>query len=117
MKLLADENFPPLLISHLQRRRHNIIRIQRSAKSISDISIREKAKRENRTVITFDRNFLDVKALVLVNTMFFDFPNVFPEEIVPYLDKIIKEISRLKKKKKPFIATYSKKGLKVILPT
>ena len=115
MKLLADENFPPSLISELQKKRHNVRRIQRAAKGISDLKVREIAVKENRIIITFDGDFLRTESSFgLVSTMLFDFPNVEPKEVIPYLDLIIKTISQLKKKKKPFIARYSKLGLEIL---
>lgn len=51
---------------------------------------------------------LEVSAMVL------DFPNLKPEESLPYMDEIIDAISILKRKKKPFTACYSKNGLEII---
>lgn len=115
MKLLADENFPPSLISYLQKKRHNVKRIQRSAKGISDVNVYEKAAQENRIIITFDKDFLTRKQNP-VSVMIFDFPDMVPDEILPYLDMIIQVISSLKRRKKNFIAVYSKKGLEMITP-
>lgn len=115
MKLLADENFPPSLISYLQKNHHDVKRVQRATKGISDINIREKAKHENRIIITFDKDFLVTNEIeVPTNTMVLDFPRVKPEEIVPFLDAIVQTIKQLKRKKKPFVAVYSKKGLELI---
>ncbi len=115
MKLLADENFPPSLISYLQKLRHHVKRIQRSARGISDISVRGRAFGENRTVITFDKDFLKSEGeKSQVGVMVLDFPGFKPEEIKPYIEVIIQAIIVLKKKKKPFVAIYSKAGLEVI---
>ncbi len=116
MKLLADENFPSSLVSYLQRKRHNLKRIQRSAKGISDIRVREIAQKENRIIITFDQDFLTKNDPgININVMLFKFPNLKPEEIILYMDKIIQAISDLKKRKKSFLATYSKAGLEEVL--
>lgn len=77
MKLLADENFPPTLISYLQKKRHDVKRIQRSAKGISDTKVREIAKKENRIIITFDKDLLN-EGILTVSIMLFDFPNMKP---------------------------------------
>lgn len=115
MKLLADENFPPSLVSYLQKKQHNVTRIQRSTKGTSDIRVREIAQKENRIIITFDQDFL-TKDGSEINTsvMLFKFPNLKPEEITPFMEKIIQAISDLKRKKKPFVATYSKDGLEIL---
>lgn len=114
MKLLADENFPPTLISYLQRKRHDIKRIQRTAKGTVDLSVSEQALKENRIIITFDKDFLKSEPQAEdVRVMIFDFPNMTPEEIIPYLDDATAVISRLRKKKKPFTVIYSKNGVEV----
>lgn len=118
MKFLADENFPPTLISYLQKKRHDVKRIQRSASGISDMNVRERAVKENRIIFTFDKGFLKTREKVeLINTMVFDFPNLTPEEILPFMDSAIEEINKLKRKKKPFSAVYSNKGLQLYDPT
>ncbi len=113
MKLLADENFPPSLISYLQKKRHDIKRIQRSARGVSDSSIYERAVKENRIIITFDKDFTVKKNLVSVSVMIFEFPDAKPEEILLYLDVIIQTLTDLKRRKRHFIALYSKNGLEL----
>lgn len=114
MKLLADENFPPTLISYLQRKRHNVKRIQRSMSGVADSTVREKALLGKRIIISFDKDYLkSVEGKEDVSVMVLDFPRLKPEEIIPYMDSIIDTISSLKKKKKPFSAIYSKKSLEI----
>lgn len=114
MKLLADENFPPSLISYLQKKRHDIKRIQRSLRGIPDIKVYERAVKENRIIITFDKDFLTKsEERVLGSVMIFEFPDAKPEEILPYLDVIIQTITDLKRRKKHFVAVYSKNGLEL----
>lgn len=115
MKLLADENFPPSLVSYFQKKRHDIKRIQRSSRGVSDATVREKALLEKRIVISFDKDYLKSvdkpkKASVIV----LDFPNTKPYGIIPHMDKIINAIVTLKRKKKSFVACYSKVGLEII---
>lgn len=115
MKLLADENFPPSLIAVLQKKRHDVKRIQRAARGISDIVVRLKAFKENRTIITFDRDFLKTKhGEEAVSIMLFSFPQFTPEEIMPFLNGALDEIKKFKKKKKPFTAIYSEEGATLI---
>lgn len=115
MKLLADENFPPTLISYLQKKRHDVKRIQRSVKGTSDISVREKAVKERRVIITFDKDFLKTEGKErLFSVIIFDFPNMQPVDILPYLDATIKAISNLKKRKRYFTAVYSVAGLELL---
>lgn len=115
MKLLADENFPPSLVSYLQKNRHDVKRIQRSLRGVSDLAVREKALTEKRIIISFDKDYLkSVKDEEKVSVMVLDFPKFKPEEIIPYLDKVSNTLGHLKRKKKPFTAIYSKDGVEMI---
>lgn len=115
MKLLADENFPPTLVSYLQKKRHNIKRIQRSSKGTSDISVREKATKEKRIILSFDKDFLKKEGEEKsFSVIVFDFPYMKPNDIQPYMDKSISAIAQLKKKKKYFVAAYSVAGLELL---
>jgi predicted nuclease of predicted toxin-antitoxin system len=112
MKLLADENFPSPLVSPLQKKRHDVKRILRTAKSASDLGVIELAKKENRIILTFDKDFLE-KSNLPVSVMVFDFHSGSLEKIASYLNEVISSINALKKKKNPFIAKYSEDGLEV----
>ncbi len=112
MKLLIDENFPQPLASYLQKKRLNIKRIQKFARSVTDKKVQELALKENRVIITFDKDFHS-KSQKEVNVMIINFPNSNFEQISPFLDEIITAIKVLKRKKKPFVATYSKTGLEL----
>ena len=114
MKLVADENFPPTLISYLQKKHHDVKRINRSAKGTSDISVGEKAIKENRVIITFDKDFLKKNNKKSFSVVIFDFPYTKPVDIIPYMDDLIPGITNLKKRKKYFTATYSMDGLELI---
>jgi predicted nuclease of predicted toxin-antitoxin system len=88
VKLLADENFPPSLIAILQKKRHDVKRIQRTTRGISDMSLRLQASKENRTIITFDRDFLKAKhGEEAVSVMLFSFPDFKRTE-----EKILKSL-------------------------
>lgn len=115
MKLLADENFPPTLVSYLQKKGNDVKRIQRSMHGVSDSAVREKAQLEKRIIISFDKDYLkSVEGEKDVSVMVLDFPRFKPEEIVPFMDEIINAIGKLKRKKKLFVACYSEAGLEII---
>lgn len=114
MKLVADENFPPTLISYLQKKHHNVKRIQRSTRGISDSAVREKAIKEKRIILSFDKDFLKKDDEKLFSVVVFDFPYTKPDDIIPYMDDFISEITHLKKRKKYFTATYSVEGLELL---
>ncbi len=115
MKLLADEDFPPTLISYLQKKRHDVKRVQRSTKGVSDTSVSEKAVKENRIILSFDKDFIKgQKDKKLFNVVVFNFPYTKPADITPYLDNVISEITNLKKRKHSFTAIYSVVGMKLV---
>lgn len=115
MKLVADENFPPTLISYLQKKHHDVKRIQRSTKGTSDISVRQKAAKENRVIITFDKDFLKTEEDSRVfSVVIFDFPYTKPVGIIPYMDSAIKSISETNRRKRYFTAVYSSAGLELL---
>lgn len=116
MKLLADENFPPTLISFIQKEHHDVKRIQRSTKGILDMTIREKAAKENRIVLTFDKDFLKTeKYKRKFSAVVFNFPYAKPVDIIPFMDHAIKSIETTKKRKKYFTAIYSVEGLDFLI--
>ncbi len=57
MKLLADENFPYKSIHYLKQKGHDILSIGMDNPGISDSDIMAIAIRDERTIITFDRDY------------------------------------------------------------
>ena len=57
IKLLADENFPIASIEILENEKYDVLSISRSHSGISDIEIIKIANREQRLILTFDRDF------------------------------------------------------------
>ncbi len=115
MKLVADEDFPPTLISYLQKKNHDIKRIQRSLQGISDKSVIEKAIKEKRVILSFDKDFLKIRGKDnSFSVVVFDFPYMKPADILPYMENATSEISNLKRRKKYFTAIYSATGLKLL---
>ncbi len=113
MKLVADENFPPTLISYLQKKHHDVKRIQRSAKGTSDNAVVEKAITENRIILSFDKDFLKKGNKKLFSVVVFDFPYTKPVDIISYMDNAMSKIAGLKRRKKHFTATYSVNGITI----
>lgn len=114
MKLLADEDFPPTLVSFFQKKHHNVKRIQRSTRGVSDTSVEEKAIRENRIIVTFDKDFLKKRLKQdIFSVIVFDFPYLKPTTILPYMNNAVESIIKLKRRKKYFTARYSSAGLEL----
>lgn len=57
MRLLANENFPADAVEALRARGHDVVWIRTDAPGSSDVAILERAQRENRILITFDKDF------------------------------------------------------------
>lgn len=57
MKLLANENFPIASIDFLQKAGFDIKAIRFVARGISDEEVLRMAINENRTILTFDRDY------------------------------------------------------------
>ena len=57
MRILANENFPGDAVIALRQRGHDVAWVRTDVPSSSDIAILERAQRENRIIVTFDKDF------------------------------------------------------------
>jgi len=57
MKLLADENIPSSVIRALVNGGYDIVWIRTEAPGISDVDVMRYACRENRIILTYDKDF------------------------------------------------------------
>ncbi len=57
MRILANENFPGDAVTALRQQGHDVAWVRIDAPGSSDIEILERAQRENRIVLTFDKDF------------------------------------------------------------
>ena len=55
MRLLADENFPRLVVQELRSRGHDLVWISEETPGISDREVLARATTEGRILITFDK--------------------------------------------------------------
>lgn len=60
MRFLADENVDRPVVEKLRSKDVDVLSVDEEEKGISDREVLEKAVRENRVLITFDRDFSDV---------------------------------------------------------
>lgn len=56
-RLLADENVPGAVVAALQQQRHDVAWIHEDAPGSPDPAVLERAQREGRVVVTFDKDF------------------------------------------------------------
>ena len=57
MKFLADENIPLEVVHGLESRKINIVALSDVKPRVSDEELMQYAKKEKRTIITFDKDF------------------------------------------------------------
>lgn len=57
MLILANKNFPGDAVTALRQHGHDVAWIRTDSPGASDVKILERAQRENRVVITFDKDF------------------------------------------------------------
>ncbi len=57
MRLLANENFPGAAVDALRARGHDVAWMRTDAPGSNDIHVLDRAQRENRLVVTFDKDF------------------------------------------------------------
>lgn len=57
MRLLANENFPGDAVLALRQHGHDVAWIRTDSPGISDVEVLDRAQRENRIVVTFDKDF------------------------------------------------------------
>jgi predicted nuclease of predicted toxin-antitoxin system len=57
MRFLANENFPADAVSALRDQEHDVAWIRTDSPGISDSEVLDRAQREDRILITFDKDF------------------------------------------------------------
>ncbi len=57
MRLLANENFPGDAVTALRQHGHDVVWVRTDAPGSRDMEILERAQREDRIVLTFDKDF------------------------------------------------------------
>jgi predicted nuclease of predicted toxin-antitoxin system len=57
MRFLADENFPARLVAGLSRSGHDVAWVPATAPGLPDLDVLSWATRDERTLLTFDKDF------------------------------------------------------------
>ena len=60
MRILADENIDPFLVNWLRTQGHDVSSVRESARGAPDPNVLDGATRENRVLLTADKDFGDV---------------------------------------------------------
>lgn len=57
LRLLANENIPGEVVTELRRRGHDVAWIRTDCPGLADAAVLERARREGRLLVTFDKDF------------------------------------------------------------
>lgn len=98
MYFLADENYPLDAVRRLREAGHDVAAIVRDSSGASDEEILERAAREGRVILTFDRDYGRLlyeespqESLVPVGIVYFRFDPSPPEEPADYLLALLEQ--------------------------
>ncbi len=113
MKFLADEDFPRTIARSINKLGYSVFTVQGlGINKSSDEVVGKTAFKGKRTVLTFDKDFLE-KKISDSTVVVFDFPEISNEEIINLLEKFLEDLSKLKAPKSK-ILRFSKNGLEVV---
>jgi predicted nuclease of predicted toxin-antitoxin system len=93
MKFLADMGISPHTVAYLKDHGHDAVHLhEQNLDRLPDTAIFEKARRENRTILTHDLDFGELVAAsgaTLPSIIVFRLRNMHPEKVNHYLRSII----------------------------
>jgi predicted nuclease of predicted toxin-antitoxin system len=93
MRFLADENFPGAAVAALVAAGHDVAWVRNAAPGMSDPDVLAWATRDERTLLTFDKDFGELaRASALPSTcgvVLFRMPMPSPGSIGPHLSKVL----------------------------
>ena len=95
MRLLADENFPRLVIQVLQRLGHDVLWARTDCQGIKDIALLERAEADGRLLLTLDKDFWQLALRRRVplrrsGVILFRVHPAIPERLEPVVDAALK---------------------------
>lgn len=95
MDFLANENFPLFSIKLLKNAGHNVASVIEETPGAKDLDILKRACRENRIVLTFDRDYGELiyrhRSFIPGGVVYFRFDPSTPEEPAKILSNILKQ--------------------------
>lgn len=115
MKFLSDENLPRSILRYLRSQGHNVKDIQEEGlRGLPDEQIVEIASREERIIITYDKDFIafqqDIRGF---SAILLRFPRVPPRDVIPYLEALLDSIIA-GKIPTPFILVLTQEKVEII---
>ena len=113
MKFLADENFPKPLVAKLRNLGYSIYTVQqKNLPGILDETVANFANKDQRIILTFDRNFLKDER-EKVKLVIFYFPKIHFKEILLFIEEFVSGLQNYSSVKY-FVLQFDKYGLKKI---
>ena len=110
MKFLADEDFPKLLVTKIQKLGYSVKTIQqKNLQGSSDETVVNTALKEKRIVLTLDKDFLKDKPKTL-QVIIFSFSKVPTSEIILLIDGFLNSLKHIKLSRGK-ILKFNKNGL------
>lgn len=95
MDFLANENFPLSSIKLLRNAGHNVASVIEETPGAKDLDILKRARRENRIILTFDRDYGELiyrhGSFIPGGVVYFRFDPSTSEEAAKILSKTLKE--------------------------
>ena len=86
MKLLANENIPMGMVHGLRKMGHDVLAILETSPGVSDVVVLDLARREQRSLLTFDRDYGELIYLkrlpVPASVLYLRFVPTSPEDAV-----------------------------------
>ena len=86
MKLLANENVPMGMVRQLRDMGHDVLAILEASPGVTDVVVLERARSEQRTLLTFDRDYGELIYLkrlpVPLSVIYMRFVPTSPEDAV-----------------------------------
>ena len=93
MRFLANENFPGTAVAALIAAGHDVVWVRNAAPGMSDPDVLAWATRDERTLLTFDKDFGELaRAAALPSTcgvVLFRLPMLNPGDIGPRLSNLV----------------------------
>ncbi|MGK7945067.1 MAG: DUF5615 family PIN-like protein [Microcystaceae cyanobacterium] len=93
MRILADENFPKNVVEFLRQKGYDVLWIRTDFPSSSDREVLEIAQREQRVIVTFDKDFGELTFRLGLSAscgvILFRLPPVTPVKLIEIVVKVL----------------------------
>ena len=92
-RILCDENAEPQVILHLEREGHEAVYAPDTlGKGATDAEIAEQARKNNRVVLTNDKDFLDTNRYPDVTVLYYSYNEASAHEIAEAVGEVTEHV-------------------------